>query len=225
MQRHDQVIQLSDHVKNKLKQYQYPTESSSLINSSNEYKETNDTSNDNDSLHFTSSENVTRPRHDTFTTYQVTQPSELFFTEEKSNQITNVSVLQDEYKKQHECQECIRRNHIIHIERQKCLRLYEENKKLNEQLRSSILRNNQYEKDIQKLKYHLTTMNSHLDEYQTSFDQLKQKIVSEKKTTSKIDKEKQIETDEDKHDMTSDHLKRLRYEIQMYNRLVAAKQQ
>ncbi|CAF2981015.1 unnamed protein product [Rotaria sp. Silwood2] len=225
MQRQEQAIQLSDHIKNKLKQHHYSTESSSLINSSNEFKETNDNSNDHDSSLFASFENVTRPRHDTFTTYQVTEPCELFFTEGKSNQTANVSILQEEYKKQHGCQECIHRNHILPLERQKFLRLYEENKKLNEQLRASILRNHQYEEEIQKLKYHLTKINSHLYEYQINFDQLKQKIVSEKKTNPKIDKEKQIETDEDKHNMTSDHLKRLRYEVQMYNRLVDAKQQ
>ncbi|CAF1003601.1 unnamed protein product [Rotaria sordida] len=225
MQRHRQVIQLSDHVKNKLNQHHYPTESLSLINSSNEFPETNNTNDGNDSLHFTSSENVIRQRHDTFTAYQVTQPSELFFTEEKSNPITNISILQEQYKKQHECQECIRRNYIIHFERQKFLRLYEENKKLNEQLHLSIQHNHQYEEDIQKLRYYLKKMNSHLYEYQINFDYLKQKIISEKKTNSKIDKEKQIETDEDKYNMRIDHLKRLRYEVEMYNRLVIAKQQ
>ena len=80
-----------------------------------------------------------------------------------------------------------------------------------------ILLNHQYEEDIQRLKYHITKVNSHLYEYQINFDQLKQKIVSEKK----IDQE----TKEDKQDMTTDHLKRLPYEVQMYNRILAAKQQ
>lgn len=39
MQRRDQIIQLSDHVKNKLKQHQYPTIQSSFINSSDEFIE------------------------------------------------------------------------------------------------------------------------------------------------------------------------------------------
>jgi hypothetical protein len=108
---------------------------------------------------------------------------------------------------------------MIHLERQRLLRLYDENKKLNEQLRSSASLNQRYKDDIQKLRYHLTKVNSHLYEYQINFDQLKQKIVSEKKTNPKIDEEK-----EDKQDMTIDHLKRLRYEVQMYNRIVAAKQ-
>jgi len=47
MQRHEQIIQLSDHVKNKLKQYQYLTATSSFINSSDEFVEINSTDDDN----------------------------------------------------------------------------------------------------------------------------------------------------------------------------------
>jgi hypothetical protein len=39
MQRHEQVIQLSDHVKNKLKQHHYPSSPSPFINSSDEFIE------------------------------------------------------------------------------------------------------------------------------------------------------------------------------------------
>jgi hypothetical protein len=64
-------------------------------------------------------------------------------------------------------------------------------------------------------------MNSRLYEYHINFDQLKQTIISEKKTSPKIDEQKD---EEDKQDTTIDHLKRLRYEVQMYKRIVAAKQ-
>jgi len=170
-----------------------------------------------------SPDNVNRTRRDTFTTYQLKQPSASFFTDRNLNQSINISVLQDKYEKQQtpQCQECVHRDHIIHSERQHLLRLHDENRKLDEQLRSSILLNRQYENDNQKLKYHLTKMNSRLYEYHINFDQLKQTIISEKKTSPKIDEQKD---EEDKQDTTIDHLKRLRYEVQMYKRIVAAKQ-
>ena len=168
------------------------------------------------------SDDTPRLRRDTFTTYQVKQSSGSFFTDRKPHQNLTVPILQQKYKKQQECQECIHREHIIRFERQKLLRLYDENKKLNEQLHSSTLLNQQYKDDIQKLKYHLAKVNSHLYEYQINFDQLKQKIVSGKKTSPKITEDKEEEKEED---TTNDHLKRLRYEVQMYNRIVAAKQQ
>jgi hypothetical protein len=48
MQRHEQIIQLSDHVKNKLKQYQYPPAASSFVNSSDEFIEVNSSIDDDD---------------------------------------------------------------------------------------------------------------------------------------------------------------------------------
>jgi hypothetical protein len=46
MQRQEQVIQLSDHVKNKLKQHQYLPPPSPFINSSDEFIEINSTDDD-----------------------------------------------------------------------------------------------------------------------------------------------------------------------------------
>ncbi|CAF1493056.1 unnamed protein product [Rotaria magnacalcarata] len=222
MQRHEQVIQLSDHVKNKLKSYGYSPISASLINKSDECIDSND---DNNSVFLSPPETANRERSDICTTYEMTQPSGLLFTDKKISNNGNVSVLQENYRKQKECQECIRRYHKLLFERQQTIRLYEENKKLNEQLRLSVLLNHQYKEDIQQLKYYLRKMNSHLCDYQINFNQLQQKIVSQKTINLKINEEKKVEIDDDEQDMTIDHLKRLQYEIQMYNRLVAAKQE
>ncbi|CAF0851391.1 unnamed protein product [Adineta steineri] len=247
MQRHEQIIQLSNHVKDKLKQHQYPSSPSPLINSSDEFIEVN-TSDDDDDINNNSklnilcflgknnffcqldsllitSENVNRRRRrNTFVTYKIKQPPESFFTDGKSHpNPNNISILQEKYAKQQQCQECIQHKHIIHYERQRLLRLYDENRNLTEQLRSSVLLNRQYENDIFKLKEHLRIVNSHLYEYHINFDELKQKIESEKKTTPKIDEE--VQEEEDKHDTTLEHIKRLRDEVHMYNRLVNAKQQ
>ncbi|CAF3529212.1 unnamed protein product [Rotaria socialis] len=218
MQRHEQVIQLSDHVKNKLKSYGYSPIPAPLINQPDEFLDSND---DYNSVFLSPPETANREHRDTFTIYEMTQPSGLLFTDKKFSHNGNVSVLQENYRKQKECQECIRRYHKLLFEHQQSIRLYEENKKINEQLRLSVLLNHQYKEDIQRLKYYLRKMNSHLCDYQINFKQLQQKIVSEKK----INEEKKVEIDDDDQDMTIDHLKRLQYEIQMYNRLVAAKQE
>jgi hypothetical protein len=63
-----------------------------------------------------------------------------------------------------------------------------------------------------------------------NLNHLKQQIVSDKKASPKVDEEEEEEEEEeeqqqeDKQEVTSNHIKRLRYEIQMYNRIVAAKQ-
>ncbi|CAF1303701.1 unnamed protein product [Adineta ricciae] len=214
MQRHEQIIELSDHVKNKLKQHHSPAVSSPFITSCDEFVEVDSTDDGNDSLLVTS-DPVNRARSETFTTYRVDQPSAAFFTYEKSKPPSHISVLHEKYAKQHVCEACVHRDHIIHYERQRLLRLYEENKQLHEQLNSSRLLNQQYENDIEKLKIHLRKVNSHLYEYHVTYDQLKQKIVEEKKQ----------DEHEDKQESTMEHLKRLRHEVNMYNRLVAAKQQ
>lgn len=48
MHRHEPIIQLSDHVKNKLKQHKYPKKTSPFINSSDEFVEVNSTYEDDD---------------------------------------------------------------------------------------------------------------------------------------------------------------------------------
>jgi hypothetical protein len=166
------------------------------------------------------SDHVNRARGETFTTYQLNQPSQSFFTAGKSKQLVNVSMHHpaDKLTKQPHCQECIHRDRIIQYDRQRLLRLYDENRQLHEQLRSSASLTRQYENDIQKMKQHLKKVNAQLYEYHLSYDQLKQTIALEKKR----DEEKE---EEDKQQATMEHLKRLRYEVDMYNRLVAAKQQ
>src|SRR5690348_10373393 len=88
------------------------------------------------SSHVTSIENETRPRRDTYTTYEIRQSSGAFFTDRIPNKNPSTSILQEKYKKQQECQECIHRDRIIHRQRQDFLRLYTQNKQLANQLRS-----------------------------------------------------------------------------------------
>ena len=235
MQRHEQIIQLSDHVKNKLKQHKRSSIRPSFIDSSDEFIEINtiddddddDNSKDNFSSRLPSPDDMTRQRRDTYTIFKVKQPSDLFFTDRKPELNQHNSLLEEKYKQQKECEKCIRSNRIINLQRQDLIRLYNQNKQLNHQLHSSILLNHQYKNDIERLKHHLTKVNSHLYQYQTNFDDLKQKILSDKKTHPKIDEEEEEEEEEeerDEEDITIDHIKRLRYEIQMYNRIVAAKE-
>lgn len=177
-----------------------------------------------DSVFYTPSANLIRQRRDTFTTYQLQKPSESFFTDRKSNSTANVAFLEEKYAKQQQCQECIRRHHIINYQRRHIAQLYDENKKITEQLRSSIMANDKYEQDIERLNYHLRKMNTHLYQYQINLDHLKQKNTPDKKTSPKIGREPEVITNDDESVLTNDHLKRLRYEVEMYNRIVAAKQ-
>jgi hypothetical protein len=108
------------------------------------------------------------------------------------------------------CQECLHREHMLHNEQQRLLDLSNENKKLIKQLRASISLNHQYQDENQKLKHHLTQLNTRIHEYQMNFEALKQKMVSEKKFKPK-------------EDMEIDHLKRLRHEVHVYNQFIAAK--
>lgn len=166
-----------------------------------------------------------RPRRDTYTLYEIKQSSDLFFTDQKSD-----SILEEKYAMQKQCRQCLHRDRIIQLQRDDLTRLYQQNKKLNHQLRSSILLNRYYEDDIEKLKHHLKKTNSHLFDYQLNFDQLKQKILSDKNKYSKkkddeqVNQEEEEDDDEVEEETTIDHIKRLRYEIQMYNRIVAAKE-
>lgn len=173
-------------------------------------------------MYITAPEDLIRPRRDTYTTYEVKPRSGLFFTDRKSDENHNKSFLKETYKKQNECEECLQRDRIIYLQQQDLRRLYQQNKQLNKQLHSSILLNHQYENHIKTYKLHLTKVNTNLSEYQINYDDLKQKILSDQKTKTKIDEE-QEEVDDDDNEPV-DHIKRLRYEIQMYNRIVAAKE-
>ena len=169
---------------------------------------------ESDCSHFSPPTERDRPRRATYTIYEMKQPSsDGFFTER--------NVYNERYSKEKPCAECYRRNRIIEHQKQDLSRLYEQNKLLKHELRSTISINQQYEHDLTKLKHHLNKVNSHLYEYQTNFDGLKQKILSDKKKYSKENHDDEHESEEE---TTVDHIKRLRYEIQMYNRIVAAKE-
>lgn len=155
------------------------------------------------------SEQKTRPRCKTYTIYQTKQPAREFFTDLNGD----TPILQQKYQRQQQqqqrrCEDCLRRNRLIELQREDLLRLYNQNKRLNHQLGSAVLKNRQHENEIEKLK-------EHLSEYQRTLRDLKQKMSSETKPDEEQEQDEEI--------LTMDHLKRLRNEIQMYNRLVAAK--
>ncbi|CAF0838644.1 unnamed protein product [Rotaria sp. Silwood1] len=205
MQHHKQTIQLSDHVKNKIK-YHQPT---SLSRSSNELTISDNTDDDNEVFISSSPQKLYRKRSFTFTTHEIPQPSKSeYFPTDKRNNFQQNRIPQ----RQALCQECIRYKNFLHNEHQYLLRAYDENRKLTEEFRSASLLNRQYQTENLKLKQHLTKINAHLEEYKRNFNLLKQKIITEKHNQSK-------------QDLESDQLKRLRHELQVYKQVIASKRQ
>jgi hypothetical protein len=216
MQHNKQIIQLSDHVKNKIRSHQATPYSFS----SDELDLSDNTENDNgkikslylssfvffctDSLVSSSPAKLFRRRSSTFTTYQIQQPSESesFFTDKRI----------DSKQKQQICQDCLHRDKLLQDEHQRLLRAYDENEKLTKQLGSSVVRLHQYQEENSKLKQHLMKLNTHLQEYQVNFNLLKQKMLTEKNNNPKQDTE-------------VDQLRRLRHELQVYNQVIATKRQ
>jgi hypothetical protein len=101
------------------------------------------------------------------------------------------------------CQECLRRENLLQDENRQLVRAYEGNRKLSEQLRSSVILNRQYQEENEKLKQHLTKMNILLQESQMNFDLLKRNRV--------------------KQEFEDEQIKRLRHEIQVYNQFILTK--
>ncbi|CAF0791590.1 unnamed protein product [Rotaria sordida] len=205
MQHHKQTIQLSDHVKNKIK-YHQPTP---LSRSSNELTTSDNTDDDNEIFISSSPQKFYRKRSLTFTTDEVLQPSksEYLLTDKKNNFQQN-RILQ----RQTLCQQCIRYKNLLHNEHQYLFGTYQKNRKLTEDLRSTISLNHQYQKENAKLKQHLTKLNAHLEEYKRNFNLLKQKIILEK-------------TNQSKQEVEVDQLKRLRHELHVYQQVIASKRQ
>jgi hypothetical protein len=161
MQKNKPIIQLSDHVKNKIKSHRI----TSFSVSSEELNLSDNTDNDNDSLISISPQKLVRKRRSTCVTYQI-QSQPVFTEKSRQTQL---------------CQECLRRENLIQTEHQNLLRIQKENKNLSEQFRSLILLNQQYEEENIRLKQYLTKLNTHLQEYQMNFNLLRQKMISEKK--------------------------------------------
>jgi hypothetical protein len=193
MEQHKQIIQLSDHVKNRMKSHQL----TSFSFSSDELMLSDGT----DSLVSTTSQSVFHRRSSTFVTNQVQQPSQsvLFFTDNRINS-----------KQKQLCQECLRRENRIQIEYQRFLDIQKENRKLSEELRSTVLLNQQYQEENFRLKQQLMKVNLHLREYQMNFDLLQQKMILDK-------------NNKPKQDVENEQLRRLRHELQVYSQVIANK--
>jgi hypothetical protein len=175
---------------------------------------------------------ISHERRHASTTHPTRQPLESLPIDRKALKSHSVSVLQDKFEKQQPCQECLRRDRLYYIEHERLVRFYHENRKIYEELRASVALNRQYEQENRRVKSHVAKLNSQLYEFQMNSDQVKQRSPSKKKTTSKfdakkaqIDDEEEDDDDKEEEEATTDHIKRLRHEVQMYNRLVTAKQQ
>lgn len=214
MQQNKQIIQFSDHIKNKIKsqrQTSFSFSSDELILSDDNGKHLTKRKNLSlfffffpslDSLISTVAEKTFRKRSSTFVTYQV-QPriqSESYFSTKRI----------DSKKETQLCQECLRREKLLQTEHENFSQLQKENKKLSEQIHSLNLIHQQYQDENNRLKQHLTKMNFHLHEYQIHLNLLKQKIISDKNIQNKQNLEDQ-------------HLRRLRHEVQVYNQVIAEK--
>ncbi|CAF2635780.1 unnamed protein product [Rotaria sp. Silwood2] len=205
MQNLQETIQLSNHVKNKIKYHQR----TSLSRSSNELTISDNTDNDNEVFISSSPQKLYRKRSFTFTTHEVPPlPKSEYLPTDKKNYFQQSRTSQ----RQALCQECIRYKNLLHNEHQHLLRVYDENRKLTEEYRSATLVNRQYQEENLKLKQHLTKINAHLEEYKRNFHLLKQKKISEKNNQSK-------------QDLEVDQLKRLRHELQVYRQVIASKRQ
>ena len=130
---------------------------------------------------------MSRRRSSTFVTYRIEQPVE---------PVTKI------------CQECLRRENFLQEENQQLVRAHEQNRKLSEQLRSSVFLNRQYQEENDKLKQHLTKMNILLQESQMNLHLLKQKTGA---------------SDRAKQELEDEQIKRLRHEIQVYNQFILTK--
>jgi len=193
MEQHKQIIQLSDHVKNRIKSHQltpFSFSSDELI-----------LSDGTDSLVSTTPQSVFHRHSSTFVTNQVEQPSQsvLFFTDNRINS-----------KQKQLCQECLRRENRIQIEYQRVLDIQKEKRKLSEELRSTVLLNQQYQEENYRLKQQLMKVNLHLREYQMNFDLLQQKMSLDK-------------NNKPKQDVENEQLRRLRHELQVYSQVIANK--
>ncbi|CAF0790589.1 unnamed protein product [Adineta steineri] len=204
MEHHKQTIQLSDHVKNKLRLYQ-PTP----MSLSSDELALSDNSDDDVFLGSSTPEGPHRRRSSTFVTYEIRPPSKTQSVPSNKNIHSKVNLSP---KSQESCSECQRRENVLHNEHERLLHVYNENRKLNEQLRLATLTNHQYQEENSKLKQHLTKMNTHLKEYQVNYDLLKDKLTLEK-------------INQPKQNIPTDPIKRLRHELQIYNEVIAAKQQ
>lgn len=116
-------------------------------------------------------------------------------------------MMKEKYREQ--CEDCLRRNHLIDLQRDDLLLLYKQNKRLNQQLGSIVQQNRQYQQEIERMR-------GELKDCQKTIVKLQQNLAPESQT----DEEEGEEEEED----PVDHVKRLRYEIKMYNRLVLAKE-
>lgn len=156
MQRQQQVIQLSDHVKTRLERHHRSPARRPLSNTS-------------DDIYDTSSEDDRRP-------------AESFLSKKRAMPNETLSYLQENYAKQKQCRECSRRAYLLHVEQQRLDRVSHDNQKLHEQIRSSIALNRHYAEENRRLKSHLDKINTHLYQYQQNFDQLKQKLGTHPKS-------------------------------------------
>lgn len=214
MQHPKQSIQLSEHIKNKLRQQQVTP-----LSLSSGVLTLSDTSDDDDDGEIRSCSlarfhalaltvfiasatpsKLLRRRSSTFITYRLPLPA-------KSQSVQSLKRADPTPRSnvtlpQPVCHECRRRENLLRSERERIVHVYNENRKLTEQLRSAAIVNHHYHEENGKLKLHLSKINAQMKESQLKLDLLKRQ-----------------------QDPRGDQIQRLRRELHIYNEVVAAKEQ
>jgi hypothetical protein len=126
----------------------------------------------------------------------------------------------DEPDQRRRCDRCQRLADQLRWEEQRLDRLNEENMRLRHRIRASIALNRHYEDEQQRMRTEFDRIQSRLIQHQIQLDRSNETIVSQTKSARR-------KVERDTHDNEQrtivENLKRLRYEIQMYNRLVTSK--
>ncbi|CAF1472174.1 unnamed protein product [Adineta ricciae] len=204
-----QTIRLSEHIKKKLRQHHITP-----LSLSSSDLTLSDNSDDDDVFLVTSAQEKTaqRRRSSTFITHQIRSQS-------KAQSLHSIDSTQSKPSSSLKsakatCQDCHRRENLLRNEHERLVQICDENRRLNEQLRSAVMANHHYQEENTKLKLHLNKLSTHLREYQVNFNLLNQQLTAQKNNKSILNRNTDAE-----------QLKRLRYELNAYNESVATKQQ
>ncbi|CAF1469492.1 unnamed protein product [Adineta ricciae] len=201
-----QTIRLSNHIKNKLRQHQITP-----LSLSSSDLTLSDNSDDDDAT--SAREKIAqRRRSSTFITHQ-TRP------QSKAQSLHSINSIQSKPSSplksaKATCQDCHRRENLLRNEHERFVQICNENRRLNEQLRSAVIANHHYQEENTRLKLHLNKVSTHLREYQVNFNLLNQQLTAQKNNKCILNGSTSV-----------DQLKRLRYELNAYNASVAIKQQ
>lgn len=195
-------IRLSEHVQEKLRHRRATTITPMSTTSDDVFLSNEDEDGRESTLTRSSSSHRPLKRDNTFTTYQIQSTrrspteSQPFVPFERKSTLKNDEI----------CLVCRHRDEILFKTRQRLEQIENANRKLFEQLRSSIFLLHQYQEENYRLKIRLNQLNQHLKQYQTNFQVLHKNLQMKRETLPNVD-----------------HFHRLREEIYRYNEKIGAK--